>query len=79
MSSMTMQPSPSSARSCGTMFMPCSDTSWSGALPTDIVELSATTYTAGMLWSFASLIPLAPSFVAAPVVVTHPAIFPVAR
>src|SRR5438094_9820544 len=31
-----------------------------------------------MLWSFASVIPLPPSFVAAPVVVTHPAMRPVA-
>src|SRR5882762_8249231 len=29
-----------------------------------------------MLWSFASVIPLPPSFVAAPVVVTHPAMRP---
>src|ERR1700704_699899 len=33
---------------------------------------------AGMLWSFASVIPLPPSFVAAPVVVTQPAMRPVA-
>ena len=79
MSSITTQPSPSSACSCGTMFMPWRDTSWSGACPIDIVELSAIRYTAGMLCSLASVMPLPPSLVAAPVVVMQPAMRPDAR
>ena len=79
MSSITMHASPSSARSCGMMFIPCSDTSCSGERPIERVEFRAITYTAGMLWSLASVMPLDPSLVAAPVVVRQPATRPEAR